>query len=646
MMKKNAAPMMVLVSVLLICIGIYLLAFDESLSQGRHSNDAKAITTDDLRSDKTLLIYDFADNGVYAYQIMLDIDGVVDASALTQGIQASGSQRQNMSIRANAQVHFKFYPQQTSGWHVLGQYSDLRYINNGQEIETPQGAEHQFSFDFSQTGQITNLATNTATQGADFTQLIINNVQLIYPNQYKSSWLTRELDENGTYKAQYQLLADDGVKYQPLTIIKNKLSYQQSHLNDMDLGIGLADVKVSIEEHQAEFVVDQHSGWFQSINTIELINSEIMGKTFDDIKMTFAANSMAVDSNVRFPDFYAQVSKANTATPSMADYYATEPKLNMMAQGLNTEEAVGRFVELFSDPNTESLARKFMVNYLRLYPVASGSLVQELDTKSERVDLSVKLALWSSLTEAGHTEAQQAVAAAATDAAFNPTTRNRAIAYAHDFEYPITELVDSLFAFHQGASGAVDAVNSELGSMAIYAVGTLGGSDKLNPTQAQHVETLLREQLQDSSQAYHQDQILTAIANSRNPSFVSDVEAFLISDNSDLRVVAYTTMLRLQGSDAINTFTQGLANETDPMVRELALRDLSTSNRPEAVTWASEEVLRHKDSAGATSLVTYLGEHKDSHSVVETTLRELLSSEVPVKLKQEIYKYIAPGQAQ
>lgn len=345
-----------------------------------------------------------------------------------------------------------------------------------------------------------------------------------------------------------------------------------------------------------------------------------------------------------FNDFLAQLHRGDYLK---VKYYVTDTELDRLGENLDLNGALDLFAQLkkASQPNASRNAEKFLVNYLRQYPQAAFALVDALDADSrrERFDQSTQLVLWRLLTEAGHSEAQQALMGALTDPNRGHVTHMRALAYAHDFEYPEPDTVQGLWRFYQAQGTARDKTSREFKTMSLYALGTLGSADKLNEAVKTDIARMLADSLKNSSDPLDQALALGAIGNYGDANLLETIQPYFQAEQPQVRAAAFESLRRMQDPRAVETLTRHYAHETSANVRAIAAKTLSKMPiSHESIAWAGKTLLQSNASKAQIPLVELLGKTLETYPENEARLRALLQKNPDNRVKREIYQYITP----
>ncbi len=329
-------------------------------------------------------------------------------------------------------------------------------------------------------------------------------------------------------------------------------------------------------------------------------------------------------------------------------YYATDPLFDEISANLGLDDALKMYGELRKKHtnNAGRYAEKFFVNYLRQHPEACFDLVKVMnaDPRRERLDHSAQLILWRLITEAGHTEAQQAIVDVIVNPEMSNLTHIRGLAYVHDFENPQEFVADAIWAFYKGTDpGTEDQDEQELRTMSLYAFGSLGSDDKINEAVKPEISERLVESLYNAGEPREQSVTLAAIGNYGGEEVIDAIEPYFSSEDENVRASAYDALRRMRDPKAAETLARHYETEASHEVRIAALRTLKAMPPvPEGVNWASRTVLVTEEPREQELLVNVVGENLRDHPENEKTLRELLKKEPTNRVKREIYKYIVP----
>jgi len=205
-------------------------------------------------------------------------------------------------------------------------------------------------------------------------------------------------------------------------------------------------------------------------------------------------------------------------------------------------------------------------------------------------------------------------------------------------------VADGLWSFYNGVDMAAgDDKSRELGTMALYAIGTMGSDEKLNQSLKPEIGKGLADTLQKAQNPEIQVMTLQAIGNYGGADVLSQVDPFFTNDNERVRVAAYEAIRRMPGNEAFNTFKTHYASESSQKVRTSALKIMeSMPPTQESITWAGQEALKVDDSADQESLAKVLGQNIKAYPQSEKALRQLLDKKPSTIVKKTVYRYIAP----
>ncbi|MCV2886375.1 HEAT repeat domain-containing protein [Aestuariibacter sp. AA17] len=608
----------------------YFLFLPSSHLDTQHvdSHSSPISSSTDTADIGATLKYRFDEGVRLSYDLHYQVSGVIDLAALTSS--NDDVNQQAYTYDAKARIDFAFQSDSQQGWKVLGFVSEPDVMQNGQQLLSTSHKPAPFAFDMSENGVLTNLTVNDELTG-DLASVVLEHFQVLYPTASKAQWKTRERDSVGRYHANYQL--------QGSLLTKQKSQYIDYSDEMTAMSWEGANINVKVNHFTSSYTLSAEHGWLDAMSTEGQVETYIDGVLSDSALIRLTAKATTTPDELVFVQPTQQ--RAVDARSAMAKYYQTDPELNAMAEGLDSSGAIEKYTTLFDNPETESLAMKFIINYLRLHPDAAFVFVDLLDQQGF-VSHDVSLRLWYALSEAGHREAQQALANVITRDNYRSATKNRALSVIHDFEYPTDELVDATWQATQQLDADSQRERS-LGTMAILATGSLGDPVKRNPAQVDKVASLLRNDLYNTDNTERQQNIIAAMGNAANPSFVKDATAFLESDDNDVREESLLTLLKLPTQAAQQAFYDGFNNELSEQVKYNALRALSSRDSDDMATWAASKVVSEKNSYHRVLYIEYLGRTLEQSSQNEDTLRALLErDDLTTDEKSAIYRYISP----
>lgn len=574
---------------------------------------------------KTPTLYNINNDEVLSFEFNYNVEGFIDFAAYFK--QDVESQIEPINHNGRGIVHFKFTENVGYGWDVLGVINVYKLIQQDYEIKNIN--DLRFSFRMSKKGVIDS-AVFDSEKTEEIAQIILDKLQIILPSQSKKQWRTIESDSLGRFYANYKFVED--------TIKKEKTNYVDYSTNTLDLAWEQANLTTKITKSSLKAIINEQLEWVSSVVLTEQVENYINDKVSDSVSVAFNAELITDAPLVTFKKPTQYDKNSTDKVLGMQKYYQTLPELNVLAQNMETRDALDKFIELLENENNETLAIKFIINYLRLNPMATFELLDYLDS-SEELSHSASLRLWYAISEAGHKEAQQALVKAFLSDGYSDLIKMRALSVVHDLEYPTNNLVQQTFEFSQGSISD----DQELIDMAMFALGSLADPNKLNEEQTNEAVDLLRTELTKSVNDPERAQsVLIAISNSANPKLVKDVVAMIESENDDVRTESLLALMKIPSESSKDAFYSAIDRETKFEVKYEVYKSLAQRDSADMLTWASKKVLEDIDGTNKALLIHYIGRNLSESNNAEQLLRSLLSQEqTSLEQKKTIYNYIS-----
>jgi hypothetical protein len=595
------------------------------------------------------------DGQTLAFQFESESNAQIDFTFITPNVATSGQsstpapsqgQKTPIQMQASGELYLKYFVLKPEVWQVAAQLSKVSYQLNQ---ETPRYAEaisYPFTFQMTAKGFLSHFqfTPNIPTEAQQFVEQVLYTLQTAFPTEPKIEWQTKEIDKTGRYQALYQLTGLDhnaGLA----TVTKEKQNYLSTRAASYEINPALSKAQTQIEKSLMTVTLPIEGPWFLSLEHEESVNSLSGTYEWAETETKSQIRQITKDLTAVFPatfkQFLAQLSAAQFVK---SKYYDTDPYFDKLGKNLDMDSALNLFDKLKNSqiPNANRTAEKFFVNYLRQHPQAAFEVVNLLDgdPKRERFDQSTHLVLWRLITEAGHAEAQQAVIDTLIDPNRSPLTKMRALAYLHNFEYPESSTVETLWQF----TNKLDLKNDrEYRTMGLYALGSLGNDEKYNEAIKPEIGKILVNNLESTDDPREQAVTLGALGNYGNEEVLEAVEPYFTVENEKVRAAAYGSLRHIDDPQAVEILTTHYAKEKSPAVRVAAAKTLSKMTPSEAgITWAGQTVLTTDAPKEQIPLVEVLGKTLETYPDNEAHLRALLKKNPDNKVKREVYKYIVP----
>ncbi|MBF0631179.1 MAG: HEAT repeat domain-containing protein [Magnetococcales bacterium] len=560
---------------------------------------------------------------------------------------------QRIPVRStmHGELYLKFYPREPGIWNVAGLIQNFDFRINGEKPVYERALGEPFVCSMDSQGRFVEFrfTRGIPDQAKDLVRNMLLGMQIILPKEEYRTWSSIETDLTGRYRADYQIRRLNA-RDKTVTLDKEKKNYLSLNRNFTSAPSAIADSSARIAHSRGTLTMAIKGPWITSMEYKEKIILAAEGYEWSEAESETRLTLIERDATGLFPDTFGTfAARLHTDSYLQTKYYTTDASLDQLGAGLTMDGAVELFKKISQskESSDKRAAERFMVNYLRKHPGSCTELIDLMnqDPHRERLDESTQLIFWRLLTTAGHGEAQEAVLNSLLDSNRSEVTRMRALTSIHNFEYPQPFLVDGLYRYHErSAQSSADPRDTQMGTMALFAIGALGYKVKLNEETQTKVGQLLATHIGKSKTPADQIQALTAVGNYGGKELIPKVEPFLSSTNARVRASAYGAMRRMDDPTAFNTIVKHYEQETTPAVRTAALKAIAEfTPRSEELKWVNHNALAVQHPAEQVVMAQILGETgKDNPENVQT-LRKMLKNNPDIRVKREIYKYIAPG---
>ncbi|GAB6096259.1 hypothetical protein JCM14469_25120 [Desulfatiferula olefinivorans] len=660
MKKRTLAAVVAFVATVILFIWVF------SHLQNTKSNPAGSGDTAAMAPEKALpslsfskdLAFDFspAPGEVLSYRFVLKSDTELASDLFSiSDPKAPSSSRDDfvhLMLNTSGNLFLKFYHPKRPGedLNVACIIEDVRLTLNDKTPDYAKALAFPFAVQMDAKGYLNDFVFTAGVpeQAAIMIKTILYAMQTVYPKEKKTTWQTREIDASGQYLAEYRLTDGENEK-NAVTVEKKKTAYTLLLNKDVDMAEGLAPTGVRIETSRIVTRLPITGAWIAGTEQMEVTDIMTGTKKLGRSTTRFSAERRDKAPASAFAGTFDEALSTLYSPAYLKEKYReTDPELSALSANFDLDAALAAFRAMRESLTTADRlnAEKFMINYLRQNPEACYDLIRMIDADAgqSRFDHDEQLELWRLITKAGHDDAQRAMLEAIGNTAYSDLTHIRALAYIHDFEYPQPFVADGLWHFYN----SVDMIKGndtarELGSMSLYAIGSLGSDEKLNQALKPVIGKSLVDNLQRADDPSVQVMTLQAIGNYGGADAMDGVKPYFTSPDEHVRIAAYEAIRRMPGDTAFDAFKTHYSAESSQKVRTSALKILeSMPATGESIAWAGREVLTVNESQDQESLVKVLGQNMDGHPQSEAALRELLAQKPSNLVKKTVYRYITP----
>lgn len=580
----------------------------------------------------------------YTFELYSQAD--IDLSFLLPPKQVSAAMPRKFESLGKGKMVLTFFPSKGGGWDVAARLLWSDYRINGESPEYSSALASPFAFHFQDNGEIDlfRFQKGASDSACKVIQQVVKGMQLLVSQTAKREWSTQEKDGEGVFRAHYTVTSDDSPSGE-LVVHKRKEQYLFLEGARLSPEQEAEATQGRIAKSDGVFRLQRNSHWIDGVNLQETSVRSRKGRDWARGKVSFTAQRQSGVKPLFFSLAELEAALVSDALVK-AQFYQTDATLDRLGVGVSMEEMLKLCVGLFNGEDKERAewAERLLVNYLRQFPQRCFQLVKLLDRpQAIGLNQSTELHVWNLLTRVGHREAQQATVVPLFDPEYGTATRYRALSYFHDFAHPEKEVTDRLLSFADSVPAIQSQEASELRAMALYAVGTAGGPDKLNEPLQQEISTQLAARLNSSQKPGDQAVALLAIGNQGDEKMLPVITPYLSSRDDMVRANAYDALRRMPGEAAVDLLISTVATESSSTVRVAAIKTLNEMpDRGKAVDWARRELAQVSIPAEQVVLIDFLGKSLKENPENEGALRQLLAQNPVRQVKKKIYQYIAP----
>lgn len=126
--------------------------------------------------------------------------------------------------------------------------------------------------------------------------------------------------------------------------------------------------------------------------------------------------------------------------------------------------------------------------------------------------------------------------------------------------------------YEKNLSAFDDIENQELANMALFALGSMGGNDKLNQMVKYKVADILADSLPSISSDQEAITLLTAIANTGNTDLIPVISEMFNNPNGKVKAAAFDALSNMEGKQVIDLFVEEYERINELELQEYAVK--------------------------------------------------------------------------
>lgn len=360
-----------------------------------------------------------------------------------------------------------------------------------------------------------------------------------------------ERDSMGEFSAQYELVGQDRLRRQRRLFDSLYGSHPQG------------EVPVGRAHGPGQTVTLGQDPWFVAIEQDETLTLTLHDKTLatlalrGKVEAALAPERTAAMADPRAPGWVWGWLLGHHSPSMNRD---KEPPVDPELARLSVPQMLERFSQLLGNEDVNVYVN-FLARWIRSNPQRLGELVTALRGGKfpEKYGHS---AVFLALSRAGTDEARRALLDITQGRAWKGADRQRAALALVEAGTPLGPLETTL---RDGARKEPEVYASVLGQ-------AIRMQENKDPNAAQRMRETLGDLLADASTSSRQGQMLTAVRNSADPSFIPQVRGLARSSDPDVRIDAYQALGSMPGNATEQDFLEALRQESDPRVRAAMVR--------------------------------------------------------------------------
>jgi HEAT repeat protein len=440
-----------------------------------------------------------------------------------------------------------------------------------------------------------------------------------------SRWEVEQTDGMGRYAARYQGVGhDDG----SLDVTRVKTSYLS------DERAAAMGIRVQVVAAEALGTFDPAGRWLRKADGAERVR--ILAK--DALLADLSQHYTLVRDDDAFvrpdPGALAEALDWQNAALMVAQ---SETKVDPGLASLSLELALERFEAIYTKAaNGDAYAAAlYLADWLKARPQAAAELLQAL--RGTSFPDAMRPAAFLGLERCGTPEARVALSQALADRSMAGMDRARAATALSDVPQPTRA---SALVLADMAAGSEPSVVS---GTAVRALGHLAARQAvLEPGMADEVRKTLKQDLATAKGSSRTVDVLDAIGNSGDPSFLPDLDRDLTDPSSAIREHAARAMGSMPLDNTQDVLLQTLGTETDPDVRTALVQSLSEGHDcdAQALATGAQRLAAEPAPAVRAALIRWLGPCDKDQQVAKDALVAQFHRETVPALMQLIGQFV------
>jgi HEAT repeat protein len=446
----------------------------------------------------------------------------------------------------------------------------------------------------------------------------------VVPTSPGPSWEIDQTDGLGRYTARYNAVArpDGGFE-----ITKVKRFYRG---DDRTKAMGFQLQLLGAKE---EATLDARGRWLRRAVGGEQVRMRVQKQVLAEVDMRYELTR----DDTRFvrPDPGVLMAAVDWQDPTEMVAKAQDASVDPALAKLSFGAALDRFSQIYTgDPYAAGL---FLAEWLKAHPEGAETLLTTL--RDGGIADAMRPAAFFALEHCGTPQARAVLMTALADDSMAEIDRARAASALSDVPKP-TE--DSARALIEAAS-ATDSEPQLVSGTSVRALGHLTERARtLDPQMQQELQQSLRQDLQSAGDTSRAIDVVDAIGNSGDPSFVPALEERLADDLPAMREHAAWALRRMAAADATEPLMNRLEVETDPSVQTALVDTLTTLGvrDPNAVAVANAQLAGQPPPEVRAALIRWLGAAADQPAARAALVAQFHREQVP-QLQQLIGRYVS-----